>query len=403
MTFFLLLSLVFLIMALIIFFILFFTRKKNQCEWETDIKKNPKFAILIPARDESKVIEGLIQSIINQTRKVSLEDVFVIVEDKEDETVKICKKHGVSVIVRQQIELKSKGYALQEAIEFLVAKNIYYDAYFIFDADNVLDKHFIKEMEKDYNKGYGISTGYRNLNNGNAVLPIAAGLTYTFINEWINKNNLKYQKSLMLSGTGFFIQGKYIRKWKTYPFHSLTEDVELSHYATLQGIKMNYNDKAIFYDEQPVLFSQSVLQRKRWIRGYFQNYFLAFPKYRKAISTNPKNIGSMYSMILGIQLVICLVCSFFSFLLFFLCQFLFQKNILALLFFFLLLCLLYGVFAFGTMILLLKEGKKLKFDEALFGRVVWYHPLFLFSYVYVFILTIFQKNVSWDKIEHHSK
>lgn len=392
----------FLVVGIVLAFFLFWTRKQNEYRWETEINNHPKFAILIPARDESRVIEGILQSIHNQTRKVFMKDVFVIVEDKRDATVKICKKYGASVIVRKHLELKSKGYALQEAIEFLVEKDIYYDAYFIFDADNVLDCHFLEEMEIDYLKGYGISTGYRNLKNGQGVLPIAAGLTYTFINEWINKSNLKYQKNLMLSGTGFYIHGKYIKEWKTYPFHSLTEDVELSHYATLHQISMNYNDKAIFYDEQPTSFSQSVLQRKRWIRGYFHNYFLAMRKYRRALALNPINKGSMYANLYGIQMVISLVLGIFCFLFFLLVQFVCQTNLLALFLFFVFLILIYAILAFGTLMLLWQEREKLQFKQSFFWSVVWYHPLFLFSYVYVFLLSLFQKNVSWDKIEHHS-
>ena len=47
-----------------------------------------------------------------------------------------------------------------EAIERITkAKN--YDAYFIFDADNILDKNYISEMNKSFMSGYDIGIGYR--------------------------------------------------------------------------------------------------------------------------------------------------------------------------------------------------------------------------------------------------
>ena len=102
-----------------------------------------RIAILIPARNESKVIESLLISIENQSSSI-LKDVYVIVEDEHDKTVDIVKKHHMNYFVRQNLKLKTKGYALQEMIEYLHHQNKTYDMYFIFDADNILDKDYLK-------------------------------------------------------------------------------------------------------------------------------------------------------------------------------------------------------------------------------------------------------------------
>ena len=115
-------SLLFLGLGIFLFLFLFFMRNKNVYQLEINLKKKPKFTILIPARNESNVIDGILKSILNQTRKILMKDVFVIVESKDDPTVLICKKYGTSVIVRERLELKSKGYALMEAVEFLNLK-----------------------------------------------------------------------------------------------------------------------------------------------------------------------------------------------------------------------------------------------------------------------------------------
>ena len=116
------LSILFFLMGLFLSIFLFLHRDCSANSLETDICKNPQFALLIPARDESNVIDGLLQSILNQTRSVIMDDVFVIVESKNDPTISICKKYGASVIVRKRLELRSKGYALMEAIEYLDQK-----------------------------------------------------------------------------------------------------------------------------------------------------------------------------------------------------------------------------------------------------------------------------------------
>ena len=51
-----------------------------------------------------------------------------------------------------------------ECLETIYNKD--YDAYFIFDADNILEKDFIKNMIPIYYQGYDIGVGYRNIKNG---------------------------------------------------------------------------------------------------------------------------------------------------------------------------------------------------------------------------------------------
>ena len=76
-----------------------------------------KFAILIPARDESKVIEELLNSILNQTRKIDSDDVYVIVEEESDKTVELVKNKNMNIIFRHDLSKKRKGYALDDAIK----------------------------------------------------------------------------------------------------------------------------------------------------------------------------------------------------------------------------------------------------------------------------------------------
>ena len=55
-------------------------------------KEASNFSILIPARNESNVIEDLLKSIKNQSEKINFENVYIIIENKSDKTIKIAKK-----------------------------------------------------------------------------------------------------------------------------------------------------------------------------------------------------------------------------------------------------------------------------------------------------------------------
>ena len=262
-------------------------------------KNNGKYAILIPARNESKVIENLLISIENQTYKVDPKDVYVIVEDKGDKTISIANNHNVSVIIRTNLEnRKRKGYALADAIENISTK---YDTYFIFDADNILDNNFIKEMSKTINEGYDIGIGYRNTKNGSSTLTASASaLTFSMINTFINRKKVKRHHNVIISGTGYYIKGSIVDNWETFPFNSLTEDYELSLNATLNGYTTYYNESAIYYDEQPEKYKVSIIQRTRWIKGYFEARKKYIPKLKNSIINSNENTLSKVKEVIGV-------------------------------------------------------------------------------------------------------
>ena len=144
-------SLIIILISLVILIYSFLVTIKNN-NYPKKTTSQGKNCILIPARNESKVIEDLLISIENQTQKIESKDVYVIVETPKDKTVDIVKKHKMNIVYRKDLTKKRKGYALDDAIKEILRENKHYSAYFIFDADNILDKNYIKEMQKSIKK-----------------------------------------------------------------------------------------------------------------------------------------------------------------------------------------------------------------------------------------------------------
>ena len=80
-------------------------------------KTRHNYAVLIPARNESQVIENLLISIENQTQKIKPENVYVIVETKKDKTVSIVEKHKMNIVYRKNLNKRRKGFALDDAVK----------------------------------------------------------------------------------------------------------------------------------------------------------------------------------------------------------------------------------------------------------------------------------------------
>lgn len=394
-----LICLLFIILGLILLIMGNINIKNNK---NSLIKNNDpyKFCVLIPARDESKVIEGILNSLKNQSIDVNMKDVYVIVETKEDKTVDICKKYGAIVIIRTT-KRQRKGYALDEAIKQIKE----YDLYFIFDADNILDKDFLKQMKKTYEKGYDIGVGYRNCKNGNDnVIAACSSLTFSMINTLGNNFRNKHNANIIISGTGFYIKGSWIKKWQGYPFHSLTEDYELSLYAILNNLTTCYNDKAVFYDEQPTKYKQTVKQRIRWIKGYFTSRKKYIPLISKQLKKGIINYGSKYSVCLGVRAYIYIAIGVIIYILkniILLILGIFNNNIsivLALTFLISAVLLAYIVMVIITYKMIKKD--KLNLNKKMKIKTIFYNPIYLSTYVICALKAVFTKNVSWDKIEH---
>ena len=363
--------------------------------------KTPRIAVLIPARDESAVIEGLLKSLQRQTIALRPEDIYVIVEDKADPTVQICRKYQNTVLLRENLRHQRKGYALDEAIKQILHRDKKYDLYFVFDADNILDKHYIQEMLQTYYQGYEIATGYRESKNGNAnVIAAVSSLTFTMVNVMSNRRRAERGSNIIFSGTGLYVAGDLIEEWKGWPFHSLTEDYEMSLYATLHGISTFYNEAAVFYDEQPTNYRQTVAQRVRWIKGYFS----ARKKYIPLIKARKRgnNMGSIIKERIGVKPVIWAILGVLAILLGIVVELFWLGK--AELIWALLLMVLAGIYVILALITVeLIKRERLDLSPALRLKVVLFNPIYLVSYIPCAVMALLKRNVAWIKIQHGKK
>lgn len=390
--------------------------------------ENPEFAILIPARFESSVIENLFLSLRTQTVKVEAKNVYVIVETLADPTVKLAKKYGHKVIVREETKGRErKGYALDEAIKQILECRRY-DLYFIFDADNILAPDYLERMLESYVAGFEIVTGYRSIKNSQPnAIATSSVLMFSLLNSLSNHTRTKCRANVVFSGTGCFVDGRLIDKWQGWPFHSLTEDYELSLYATWKQLATFYNERAVFYDEQPVTMSQSFLQRVRWIRGYFDARKIYLPKMREKLQKVHENhvkserndlraenctnvliqqysengyLGSIKRELIGVTSLIWLVFGVFL-LIFGFCSRMFYVQGWWINFMWIMgvLLMVYLVLMCLTIVLLKKEEK---FDLPKVTRIkaVFYNPIFLLTFIPCALKAILAKDVEWTKINH---
>ena len=264
-------------------------------------KNNHKYAILIAARNEEKVIGNLLDSINKQDYPKELITTFVVCDNCNDKTKIVATEHGAICYERFDDKRKTKGYALQYLIESIRRdyKIESFEGYFIFDADNLLSKDYITRMNEAFDAGEKIITSYRNTKN--------------FDDNWISANYaIHWLRSIRtahrarsilrlatnIQGTGFLFSNELIKDGWTWT--SLTEDRAFTADAVKEGYRISYNDKAVFYDEQPVNLRIALRQRLRWSKGHLQAFLETGPGlfinifFGKAFRKNKQNVKSNF-------------------------------------------------------------------------------------------------------------
>lgn len=242
---------------------LFFTRKFPPA------KKQHKYAVVIAARNEEKVIGNLLDSIKKQDYPSELVTVFVVADNCTDKTADVARREGAVCYERFDSEHKTKGYALQFLFDRIGEEygRESFEGYFVFDADNLLKSDYISRMNDSFDAGEKIITSYRNTKNFDE-----SWVASTYALHWLRSIRFNHRARSVLrlatniQGTGFLFASEVVRDgWK---YTSLTEDRALTADAVAQGYAITYNDAAEFYDEQPTSLKIALRQRLRWSKGH---------------------------------------------------------------------------------------------------------------------------------------
>ena len=234
------------------------------------INKKHRFMAIIPAHNEEAVVANLVESLKKQDYPKELYDIYVIADNCTDNTAEVARKAGAIVYERFDSEKKTKGYALQWFLAQKIKENAPYDAFFIFDSDNIVDVNFTKNMNKKLCQGEEVVQGYRDIKNPtDSWITAGYAIFYWTMNRFYHLARYNLGLSPLINGTGFMVKFDVIKPtgWDT---ETLTEDIEFSLKQIIDGKRLGWATDAIVYDEQPVGFKQSWSQRTRWTVGHMQ-------------------------------------------------------------------------------------------------------------------------------------
>ena len=237
-------------------------------------KKLHRYAFFIAAHNEEPVIGNLVRSIRDQDYPAELIDIFVVADACTDNTSEAAREAGAIVYERNDLARKGKSWVMDYGFERILSEYPgKYEAFIVFDADNLLSRDYVRIMNDAFDQGFLAVTSYRNSKNFGSSW-ISAGYATSFLREarFLNNARMICGTSCAVSGSGYLISAKIIEGMHGWDFHTLTEDIQFSTFCAIHGVRVGYAP-AEFYDEQPVTLPASIKQRMRWTKGFYQVFF----------------------------------------------------------------------------------------------------------------------------------
>ncbi len=273
--------------------------------------KNNKFnkiALVIPAKNESKCIWKLFESINKQSYNTNHFECFIIIDNENDPTVELAKLNLQAkfnfVVVKDQ---HCKGDALDGCFKQMIKDNKEFDEILIIDADNVMDEKCLEELNNAMVKNTDVIVCNRRILNNetkskkcNNWVSNCGGLTHTFQNEMGNWYRSEHNIPLTFCGTGLAFKYSLMQKIGGWPFKTIAEDYEFASFCVANGYTSYYAVYSTTYTEESTSIKTDINRRSRWVTGFAQSKKIYKKKIKQRTFKNGKidfkNIDYLYSI-----------------------------------------------------------------------------------------------------------
>lgn len=238
------------------------------------------YLILYPAYNEDRVIVNSVQKFLAQYYPYNCFHVAVISDHMQPETNE--KLAALPITLLQPVfEKSSKAKAMQYAMEQIKEE---YDFIVILDADNVVEPHFLEQLNTACAKGYKAIQCHRCAKNSDNDVAVLDGVSEEINNTIFRKAHNRIGLSSALIGSGMCFDYAWFKE-NVYKLSTVGEDRELEALLLLQKVFIKYEPDIHVYDEKVSSKDNFQKQRLRWMTAQIQSLFMQLPHLPYAIKT----------------------------------------------------------------------------------------------------------------------
>lgn len=245
-----------------------------------------RFAVLFPVYREDAVILASVRSFLQQEYTRAAYDVFVLADSLQSSTLRELRMMGAFVIIVTGEE-RTKARALNLAMNTLESDA--YDAVVVFDADNVVEKDFLTQVNAEFNAGIMALQCHRSAKNLDTPIAYLDALSEEIANSTLRKGHRVTGFSSGLIGSGMvfeFLLFKYVMS-HIHATNGFDKDLEFALFRN--RIEIEYADHIPVYDEKVRDAAVLQHQRTRWFAAQWKNIRKGFRSLRSTFTVDGLN------------------------------------------------------------------------------------------------------------------
>jgi cellulose synthase/poly-beta-1,6-N-acetylglucosamine synthase-like glycosyltransferase len=231
-----------------------------------------KIAVLIPGYKEDAVIVDVAKDAIQQNYPKEFFDVVVIADSFQPATISQLKALPIKLVEVEFVK-STKSKALNRAMEVI---GDLYDIALILDADNIMEKDFLRKINNSFGRGFLTVQGHRVAKNLNTNMAILDAISEEVNNHIYRLGHRALGFSSALIGSGMAFEYSFFKNTMKEVNAVGGFDKELELRLLKDRKKIDYLNHALVYDEKVQNTEVFQNQRKRWLSAqfvYFGRYF----------------------------------------------------------------------------------------------------------------------------------
>jgi 1,2-diacylglycerol 3-beta-glucosyltransferase len=225
-----------------------------------------RFDVVVPAHNEETEITKTVESLLALDYPSQLFRVLVVADNCSDGTAAKAAAAGARVLVRQDTELRGKGYALALAFSRSLAEG-FADAVVVVDADTIVSRNLLSAFATRFEDGAAAvqaDYGVRNPQSSWRTRMMTIALAAFHGVRSLARERLRVSCGLRGNGMGF---SKAVLEAHPPSAFSIVEDLEYGIQLGYAGIRVQYVHEARVLGHMAVTEGDSRSQRRRWERG----------------------------------------------------------------------------------------------------------------------------------------
>ena len=247
------------------------------------------YLILYPAYNEDRVIVNSVQNFLAQYYPYDSFHVAVISDHMQPETNKKLAELPITLLL-PVFDKSSKAKAMQYAMDYFQKEEVRgqrsedFDYIVILDADNVVEPHFLEQLNTECAKGYKAIQCHRCAKNSDNDVAVLDGVSEGINNTIFRKAHNRIGLSSALIGSGMCFDYQWFKE-NVYKLSTVGEDRELEAQLLLQKVFIKYEPDIHVFDEKVSSKDNFQKQRLRWMTAQIQSLFMQLPHLPYAIRT----------------------------------------------------------------------------------------------------------------------